>query len=202
MVIFFIAASLFVLIILILQCRITIGFTFIMDNLVSSAYVKIYFFGIDIKKIIIYPRNKKKKASKKKVNKKRDLKQIRISFYVLYKIFKNSLIFKDFKLFIKEGIGDACYTALLYGVLWELVGATSTVFFNKFNVKNKKVEIETDFKEKVWKLNLDCIFSLKIVNIIFMCLELIKIYLKNRKGGDGDVKSSNRRSNDYSHAEY
>jgi hypothetical protein len=120
LVIFFIAVSVLILTILILQCRITLGFTFIMDNLVSSAYVTIYFLSIDIKKIMLYPRKKEKKDATKKVSKKRDLNQLKMSFYVLYKIFIKSLIFKDFKLYVKEGTGDASYTAILYGVLWNL----------------------------------------------------------------------------------
>jgi len=190
------------IIILILLCRLTIGFTFIMDNLVCSAFVTIYFFGKTLKMIIIYPHNKKKKDKAKKVRRKGDLKQLRVSLLVLHKLFNKSLILKDFKLVVKQGTGDACKTAILHGFLWSLTGLIPKIIFTEFRVKNKKIKIDADFKEKVWKVNFDCIFSLKIVNIIFMCIELIRIHLKNRKGGDADVRSSNRRSNDYSHAKY
>jgi len=192
----------FVLIILILQCRLTLGFTFIMDNLVCSAFITIYFFRIALKKIVIFPRTKKKKEKAKRVRKKRDLNQLKISALILLKLFKKGLILKDFKLFVKEGTGNACHTAILYGLLWNLAGLIPQVIFSEYKVKNKEIKIETDFKEKIWKVNFNCIFSLKIVNIISMCIELIKYYLKNRKGGDADVRSSNRRSNDYSHAKY
>lgn len=191
-----------ILIIIILQCRLTLGFTFIMDNLVCSAFVTIYLFDIALKKITIFPRKKENKEKAKKVQKKRDLKQLKISIFVLIKLFKKSLILKDFKLFIKEGTGDACKTAILYGLIWSLTGLIPKIIFTKYKVKNKEFIIEADFTEKVWKVNFNCIFSLKIVNIIFMCKELIIYYLKNRKGGDADVRSSNRRSNDYSHAKY
>jgi hypothetical protein len=176
-----------------------------MDKLVCSAYVIIYLFGkIPVKKIIIYPasKNKKKKEKPKKVRKKLDFEQLRQSFWILAKLFYRSIILKEFKLYIREGTGDACQTALLYGILWNLAGFIPGWLFNNFSVDEKEIKIETDFKEKVWKVNFDCIFSLKIVNIISIVRELIIIYLKNRKGGDAGVRSSNRRSNDYSHAKY
>lgn len=194
-----------VLILILLQLKLTVGFTFKMDKLVCSAYVIIYLFGkIPAKKIMIYPetKNKKKKEKPKKVRKKSDFQQLRKSFWILAKLFYRSVILKEFKLYVREGTGDACQTALLYGLLWNLAGFIPGRLFNNFKVGSKDIMIETDFKEKVWKVNFDCIFSLKIVNIISIVRELIKIYLKNRKGGDAGVRSSNRRSNDYSHAKY
>lgn len=204
LVILFLILSL-ILIIFILWGRLTIGFTLIMENLVTSVFITIYIFGkIAIKKIIIYPpkTDKKKRNKAKKVRKKSDLNQLKLNYYVLKKLFLKSLILKDLKLYIKEGTGNACHTALLYGFIWSLTGLIPTLIFTDFKVKNKEIKIETDFKEKVWKVNFNCIFSLKIVNIIFMCIEFLKYYLKSRKGGDADVRSSDRRSNDYSHAKY
>lgn len=203
MVIFFVIFIL-LLVILILIGRLTLGFTFIMENLVCSAFITIYLFGtIAIKKIIIFPfKAKKKKDKVKKVRKKRDLDNLKIIYIVLQKLFKHSFILKDFKLYIKEGTGNACHTAMLYGLIWNLTAFIPKLLFTEYKVKNKEIRIEADFKDKVWKVNFNCIFSLKIVNIIFMCKELIIYYLKNRKGGDADVRSSNRRSNDYSHAKY
>jgi hypothetical protein len=181
-----------------------------MDNLVCSAFITIYFFGTS-KKIFIYPRKEKervetkkekRKPKKEKVRNRRDINQLKISLRVLIRLFKKSLILKEFKLYIQEGTGDACYTAILYGLAWNLTALIPIAIFSKFDVKNKEIKIETDFKEKVWKVNFNCIFSLKLVNIISMCIELLKYYLNNRKGGDADVRSSNRRSNDYSHAKY
>ena len=202
MVIFFVVG---ILIIFIYKSKLTVGFNFKMDNLVCSAYVIIYLFGkIPAKKIMIYPRtNKKNKKEKpKKVRKRSDFEQLRQSFWVLIKLFYRSVMLKEFKLYVREGTGDACQTALLYGLLWTLTGLIPGKLFNNFSVKDKEIKIDADFKEKVWKVKFDCIFSLKIVNIISIVREIIKIYLKNRKGGDADVRSSNRRSNDYSHAKY
>ncbi len=194
-----------VLILILLQLKLTVGFTFKMDKLVCSAYVIIYLFGkIPAKKIMFYPenKNKRKREKPKKVRKKSDFQQLRKSFWILAKLFYRSVILKEFKLYVREGTGDACQTALLYGLLWNLAGFIPGRLFNNFKVGSKDIRIETDFKEKVWKVNFDCIFSLKIVNIISIVREIIKIYLKNRKGGDAGVRSSNRRSNDYSHAKY
>ncbi len=206
MVIFLAVTILILLIVILMQCRLTVGFTFSMESLACSAFVTVYLFGkIPAKKITVYPlkKNKKKKGDKAgKVRKKSDLTQLRMSVWVLAKLFFKSLIIKDFRLYVREGTGDACQTALLYGLLWNLAGFMQGCVLQRFKVKNKEFKIETDFKEKVWKLNFDCIFSLKIVNIISLVRESLKIYLKNRKGGDAGVRSSNRRTDDYSHAKY
>jgi hypothetical protein len=175
-----------------------------MEELVCSAFISLYLFGNVLKEINLYPReNKKNKVRKaKKVRKKRDINQMKITFNVLQRLLRKSLKLKDFKLYIREGTGDACYTAILYGLLWNVAVQLPRLIFADCNTENIKIKIDADYNKTIWKLNFNCIFSLKIANIIFMCIELLKIYLKNRKGGDADVKSSNRRFNDYSHAKY
>lgn len=205
MVIFLVSGIILLLALIIWQSKLTVGFIFKMDNLVCSAYVIIYLLGkIPAKKIMLYPRseNKKKRVKPKKVRKKGDIDQLRKSLWLLIKLFYRSVILKKFKLSVREGTGDACATALVYGLLWSLTALIPGRLFNNFSVDRKEIKIEADFKEKVWKVDFDCIFSLKIVNIISIVREIIKIYLKSRKGGDADVRSSNRRTNDYSHAKY
>ncbi len=205
MVIFLVLGIILLLILIIWRCKLTVGFIFKMDNLACYVYVIIYLFGkIPTKKITIYPadKNKKKRDKPKKVRKKTDINQLRKGAWLLLKLFYRSVILKKFKLKVREGTGDACQTALLYGLLWNLTALIPGRLFNNFSVEDKEIKIEADFEEKVWKVDFDCIFSLKIVNIISIVREIIKIYLKNRKGGDAGVRSSNRRSNDYSHAKY
>lgn len=152
---------------------------------------------------MIFPRDKKNKKDKaKKVKQKRDLDQLKLSFKVLLKLFKRSLIVKDFKLHVKEGTGNAGQTAILYGILWNISSLIPVVIFDEGRVKNTDIKIEASFNEKKFNIDFNCIFSLKIVNIILMCKEFLVWYLKNKKGGDNDVRSSNRGSNDYSNAEY
>ncbi|OPX43649.1 hypothetical protein CLHUN_23680 [Ruminiclostridium hungatei] len=202
----FIVIGIFLSAILFIFCsKLTVGFIFKMDKLACSAYVIIYLFGkIPAKKITIYPVNKekKKKIKPRKVRRKVDVNQLRKSLWVLVKLFYRSVFLRRFKLNIRAGTGDASQTALLYGLLWSFTSFIPGWLFNNFSVKEKEIRIEADFDEKVWKVDFDCIFSLKIVNIISIVREIIKIYLKNRKGGDAGVRSSNRRSNDYSHAKY
>ena len=192
-------------IILIWQCKLTIGFTIKMDNLVASVYVIIYLLGkFPAKKIMVYPRDKSKKNKErpKKISKKFDVNQLKEGVWLLIKLFFKSIILKKFKLYVREGTGDAYHTALLYGLLWTLTGFIPGRLFNNFDVEEKEIRIDPDFEEKVWKLEFDCIFSLKIVNIITIVKEIIKLRLKNRKGGGADVRSSDRRSHDYSNAKY
>jgi len=204
-VVIFIFVIIVIIVLILGQCKLTIGFTIKMDNLVSSVYVTVYLLGkYPVKKIMVYPRNrdKKNKEKPKKIHKKLDFNQLRESTWLLIKLFFKSVILKRFKLHIREGTGDAYYTALLYGLLWTLTGFIPGRLFNNIDVKEKEIKIDADFEEKIWKLEFDCIFSLKIVNIISIVKEIIKLRIKNRKGGGADVRSSDRRSHDYSNAKY
>jgi hypothetical protein len=205
LVIFFIVLfCIFILIAVILNIRITLGFTLKLENRDCSVFITIYSFRNNvIKNIMVFPLPQRKKETKrKKIRRKRDLRQLQRSFHILKGLFRRSLIIKDFKLHVKEGTGDACSTALLYGLVWSAVGIIENIIFGQYKIKNKEIKVEADFNGKYIKVNLDCIFSLKIVNIISVMKVIALLYLKNRKGGDADVKSSNRRSNDYSNAKY
>lgn len=191
-----------------MQYKLTIGVSFLMENLACTVFITIYFFGDKLKKkIAVYPRNEKKtkKIDKKSPKDKKDFKELTKSIFRIAEIledFKRRIVLKELKFYLKEGTGNAFNTAILYGLVWNLFGILQAVILNNFIVKNKVIKIETDFSKKVWNLNFNCIFSIKIVNIILMCKELLLYYLKNRKGGEADVRPSNRRSNDYSNAKY
>ncbi len=208
MVIFFVCLSIILILILIIQYKLTIEVSFFMENLACTVFITIYFFGDKLKKkIAVYPRDKKKtkKIDKKSPKSKKDLKWLTKSFYKIAEIledFKRRIILEELRFYLREGTGNAFNTAILYGLVWNLFGILHAVILNIFVVRNKDIKIETDFNQKVWNLNFNCIFSIKIVNIILMCKELLKYYLKNRKGGEADVRPSNRRSNDYSNAKY
>lgn len=205
MVIFFIILiCILLLIMIILNIRLTLGFTLKLENRDCSVFITIYSFRNKvIKNIMVFPVPKKNKKPKRKtIKRKRDLKQLRRTFHILRRLFRRSLIIKDFKLHIQEGTGDAYITAVLYGLIWSVEGMIENVIFSQYKVKNKEIKIDADFNGKYIKANLDCIFSLKIVNIITVGKVIALLYLKNRKGGGADVKSSDRRSNDYSNAKY
>ncbi len=179
-----------------------------MENLACTVFITIYFFGDKLKKkIAVYPRNKKKtkKIDKESPKSKKNFKKITKSIISIAEIledFKKRIILEELRFYLREGTGNAFNTAILYGLVWNLFGILQALIINQFTVRNKDIKIETDFREKVWSLNFHCIFSIKIVNIILMCKEILIYYLKNRKGGEADVRPSNRRSNDYSNAKY
>lgn len=179
-----------------------------MENLACTVFITIYFFGDKLKKkIAVYPRNKKKtkKIDKKSPKNKKDFKRLTRSIFKIAEVledFKRRIILEELRFYLREGTGNAFNTAILYGMIWNLFGILQAVILNKFIVRNKDIKIETDFSKKIWNLNFSCIFSIKIVNIILMCKEILIYYLKNRKGGEADVRPSNRRSNDYSNAKY
>lgn len=189
---------------LLLQKKVTLGFTFKFEDMVTTVFVTVYIFGDKVlKNIMIYPaNNKKRKPKRKKIRRERDLRELRSSYAVFVRLFRHSFLIREFRLYIKEGTGDACYTALLYGLLWNVAAQLSNLICREQKVKKNEIKIEPDYNRKIFNINFNCIFSLKIVNIIVISKELYKLYLKNRKGGDAGVRSSNRRFNDYSHAEH
>ncbi|MCX7709591.1 MAG: DUF2953 domain-containing protein [Clostridia bacterium] len=133
----------------------------------------------------------------KEKEKKTELRDKYIHFKQLYKLFdltkkylQKKIMIKDLKIEVEIGTGDACYTGITVGLVWSAVGTAVTIISNVFDTKKIYCNVTPNFSKKSLKLDLDCIFSMRIVNIIVVGLKMLVFYLKNRKtfkrtiGGD------------------
>lgn len=196
-----------VLVITILFINLKLGFEYVYNEHEQKLLLTVYFFN-NLKKVVqVLPQNKELKEKKIKTKKSRKSKQafkvndyqlLRKVIYVLRVTFRRTLKIKDFNLYVKIGTDDPADTALIYGALWSIAGALSTYFFSRYKPKNKKISIVADFNKETFNVVFNCIFNIRIVNIIRVGIIFLKWYIKNRKGGDKNVKSSNRRTYEYS----
>lgn len=130
--------------------------------------------------------------SKKKKKKQMDgfseiylkIRQIK-AFYESNKMFKiylgRKLVLEEFNLKIKAGINDACLSGIMTGVLWSIAGSITAYLSSNFKVMKKHIDIKPEFAENVFKLDLYCIFSIRIVNIIIVGLKMLPYFIRNRR---------------------
>lgn len=70
----------------------------------------------------------------------------------------------DFHVLI--GTGNASQTAILTGLVWTVTGIMFTAIYNFVNIKEKHIDIKSDFVGKKFKIDLYCIFKVKVAHII------------------------------------
>ena len=211
--------------------RLTVGVSYTLSNNTQKLVLTLYFFRRSlIKSLQLYPKRTvtqddrrknarssfiKRKLAKAEAKLKEQSKSLKpnaiiellnelkqIYFKKIRSILRKAIVIIDFRLKLEEGTGDACQTALLYGFLWNIVGVITSTLFNELKTKNKQIDITTNFNEKTIKADFNCILSVKIGNIILVGIIFLKWLIKNIKGGDKFVKSSNRRTYDNCNAKH
>jgi len=195
--VFFISAALLVLLLLFIKVNIVIEYNRKGkdDNLVLSLFA---FLGllkykyeaslIDFKKKGIsfnwISEKGRKEKDKKKIKSFLDIGDLLKSFGIIKEAFERyvqkRLLVKDFRLRIKIGTGDAFYTGIASGSAWALAGMIIAFICNNFKVEKKKTIIQPYFSEKIFEVDLFCIFNLRIVNIISIIIKVAVDYLRGR----------------------
>lgn len=87
------------------------------------------------------------------------------------------------------GTGNASQTAILTGMAWTVVGILLSALHNFIGIKENHIEIKPDFAVKKLKIDLYCIFKVKIAHIIVVGF-IILTYLIRSKIGSVNVKRS------------
>lgn len=113
------------------------------------------------------------------------------------KILKSLHVLKSLNIKLKKlnlkiilGTEDAALTAILIGVIASFIGIILKGFIQ--NEKTNYWKIEPIYQNvNLLKINLDCIFRVKLIHIIYTIII-------SKKGGEQNVKSSNRRTYAYS----
>lgn len=105
---------------------------------------------------------------------------------------KKKLIFKEVKLTANIGTGDAACTAMLYALAWTVAGIGFSYIYNNFKVEKHYINIKENFMEKIFNIDLYCIFTVKLVHIIIVALKSIIQMKKQRR-----IKHANRWLHDF-----
>ncbi len=103
---------------------------------------------------------------------------------------EKKLLVEDLRIDMTLGTGDACHTGILSGMAWAATGILVSFVSNTFETGKLHCNIKPDFSKPVFKVDFDCIFSLKVVHIIVVSVKFLFHYIKNRRkhkrmiGGD------------------
>lgn len=112
----------------------------------------------------------KKEKDKYKLSSFLDLGDLYSSFNILKEAFQKYIkkrpVIKDLRLKVRFGTGDAFYTGILSGCVWTLAGLITAFLCNNFKVLKKEVKVQSEFSKEVLNIDVSCIFTLRIVNII------------------------------------
>ncbi len=82
---------------------------------------------------------------------------------------------------------DAAFTAILYGTVWQLLGALLVLG----TPKQKNIEFYPDFKEKKMDLSVHCIFKVRLLHIIYLILKHQQKKIPQKGTGENYGTASN-----------
>lgn len=88
---------------------------------------------------------------------------------------------RNVEISIKEGTGDAAETGMYYGVIWSLLGSISAFLSNFLNLNFKNINILCDYNNKIFKAEINCIFSFTVANIIIVFIRLYYLVKKYKQ---------------------
>lgn len=139
--------------------------------------------GLLYKKIV--KKNKTKKDDKKKymgfselIEKIEEFKQFRVKYNEILsdvqKYLKCKIRIQKLNLSVFAGTGNAMYTGILSGLLWTGTGILISFLRGLADIKENKIEIKPDFVGKKLKIDLYCIFKVRIVHIIVIGIMILK----------------------------
>ncbi|MEG6521062.1 DUF2953 domain-containing protein [Desulfotomaculum sp. 1211_IL3151] len=88
---------------------------------------------------------------------------------------------------LKIGTGDAAATGIITGLAWSIMGGFTAAFYKKIALGRPKPElhVEPNFKKEVFSTSLDCIFKIRVGNIMITGIKII--YKKVKRRGVNDV---------------
>ncbi len=183
---------LFVLILLLILSKITIQIGFhrsqILQRLEATVYllrkVKIYRKSIKLKEPEIESDEEYKEYILRKVEKGVDIIFSSLDAIASYnELLKNinSKLSKGFEagkfeVSTRIGTGDAAVTGLLAGLVWLVLGNLRMQREYYGFLKDLDFSVYPDFKKKIFAVNMDCIFTIKTVYIIYVFRFIEKIF--------------------------
>ena len=127
--------------------------------------------------ITVYSSEKSKRKKKKQnvSEKKDDEKTFRLrenisdiydALKIIYRSARNELTIKKLYLSYKFGRGDAAMTGIYAGTVYAVFHGLGTFIYNRFNVKQQKIDILPDFDNNIDELELSIIIKLRVINIV------------------------------------
>ncbi|WP_207642570.1 DUF2953 domain-containing protein [Inediibacterium massiliense] len=94
---------------------------------------------------------------------------------------RTKIVMDDFFLKIEFGIGDAAVTGIISGFFWMIEGQIFTFIKENINCKEMNIKVCPNFNQQIFKMNLNCIISMKIGYIIIATIKILYTFLIKRR---------------------
>ncbi|MCL4439952.1 MAG: DUF2953 domain-containing protein [Firmicutes bacterium] len=113
------------------------------------------------------------------------------------------LIMERFQWRVSIGTPDAAATGMLSGLAWGLMGNLTATFYRKIAPNGIRPEllVEPNFKKEGFSTSLDCIFKIRIGNIMITGIRIMKKKV-NRRGVNILGRTSHRRTHENCHGKH
>ncbi|SHF04208.1 DUF2953 domain-containing protein [Desulforamulus putei] len=113
------------------------------------------------------------------------------------------LVIERFHWRVSIGTPDAAATGMLAGLAWGLLGSLTSLFYRKIapNGIKPKISVEPNFKKEGFSTSIDCIFKIRIGNIMVTGIKILKKKV-NRRGVNILGRTSHRRPHENCHGKY
>jgi len=92
---------------------------------------------------------------------------------------KQKVIFNEIYWNTELGIDDAANTAIITGILWSVKSTMLVFISNNFNLHSKYINVVPNYNIKTFKTSINCIFTVKLGNIINVAAKTLIVYIKD-----------------------
>lgn len=186
--------SLIIVSLLIMPMKLEISYVF--HNGKSSFDISTsYLFGLIRPEIQPFD-NKKEDKQTEKENKQMEDKSKGLRKYSDYRIIIDyiweKIVIEKFKWETDIGLQEPYYLSILYGFLWAIKSFIISYIMSKKEIDDMAINITPIYNTNKIATRFNCIIKIRIVYIINIWIRILKSY----KGGEGNVRSSNRRLNE------
>jgi len=154
-----------------------------------------YLFGLIRPEIQPFD-NKKEDKQTEKENKQMEDKSKGLRKYSDYRIIIDyiweKIVIEKFKWETDIGLQEPYYLSILYGFLWAIKSFIISYIMSKKEIDDMAINITPIYNTNKIATRFNCIIKIRMVYIINIWIRILKSY----KGGEGNVRSSNRRLNE------
>ena len=114
-------------------------------------------------------------------NVRRFFKGDRVLLLRLLHYWREKLLIQDFSFVFKYGLQDAALAAILYGLIWAVLGALLSLASNNLNFSAKDISVIPHFDSESYSIEFNCIIKFKFGDIINIGMIVLRRILQRRK---------------------
>ena len=151
-------------------------------------------YRINPENLIFWEKNNDKKNIVDFINNYKEDKKKLID---IINFFKRKITITNINMSLRIGLNDAFVVAIISGAIWTLIGIFKLLIKNYFIVEEEKFMVKPTYDLETLDVDMNCIFRVKIVHIIFVGTKIL-LYRWWKRG----KRASYTRTYGYCNAKY